>query len=40
MEGPVRIAAAAVAAAAVARERGDDLGVALGAGCCAGGLGA
>lgn len=38
MEGPVRIAAAAAAAAASAR--GDDLGVALGAGCRAGGLGA
>lgn len=37
MEGPVRIAATAAAAASV---RGDDLGVALGAGCCAGGLGA
>lgn len=36
MEGPVRIAAAAAAASA----RGDDLGVALGAGCRAGGLGA
>lgn len=34
MEGPVRIAAAAASA------RGDDLRVALGAGCRAGGLGA